>query len=316
MFRIVQSKTKKEVRRERAQSDMNRSTIFSVYFTRTLLLLCVLLLGVLIGINVNEKLDQYGRDRQLTREEEDLLARMKVNHLRSEQELVQSPDTAVAQPPTAEPETIPVVAPAPQPVVPPSPSPSPAPPEIPSLGAGVQPGVGVAAAPTEDAQFNEEFALLQAKREEMERKFADMSVTPGVARPGQPGDPAAGIGGGPEADAGGPSAFAILPEQLVVEETTTQITPAQQKILDQPGLAKVVEYNTEWQFVVLDAGSRSNISSGRKLAVRRGSKIVGIVEVDEVDEQSCTAELMGRDKSDPKVPKPEPGDDVIAYPLF
>ena len=48
-----------------------------------------------------------------------------------------------------------------------------------------------------------------------------------------------------------------------------------------------------------------------RLAVRRGHKLLGEIEIEEVLPDSSVAHLIGRWKGDPKMEKPQAGDDVI-----
>jgi len=93
-------------------------------------------------------------------------------------------------------------------------------------------------------------------------------------------------------------------------------SPAEQRIRDAPSLGKVVEYDTDWHFVVINCGSKHNLEAGRKLAIRRGGSILGLIHIDEILPEQSVAELDGAWKGDPKAIKPQPGDDVLTYPPF
>lgn len=324
MFRIVSSKpkTKKEVRRERKLPDdevvMNRSAIFSIYFTRSMLALCLVLLGALMGMKVSDY--YWGRYWE---KQEMRLAETKLGVLQAEQEIISSitpmpkPTPAPAAPavdPLISPvvganTNVPVQDPGvtiTQPVIPEMPA-TPRAQPAPMTSQG-------------NANFDQQLQALRAEREMLSRQFEHLNTgaapdtlaqpapnPPVIPRPAEP-DPS--VGGGPV------EARPLPTEEIEMEDAVVRVTPAEQKIINAPALAKVANYNSDWQFIVLDGGSERNIRKGQKFAVRRGSEIICTVQVSDVDVSSATADLLGRAKNDPKSPKPQQGDDVIGYPLF
>jgi hypothetical protein len=336
MFRIVKSnpKTKKEVRRERATSEREyRSPIFSLFFTRALLVLCVLLLGFIIGFNVNEKQTYYSQERFLLRQEERLLADKMLQD--QEQLLLQQKSQVVASAPGYQP-TVGVPSPAtaqqayqqpvqvqPQPNYAAQPQPNPTAPYQPApVPAQIEPATPRQPLSSANADLDRQLAAIREEREFIGKQFADMSlnngggpkappIQPQPAQPAQAQQP----GVAPEADGSNSSAFLIGPEQIQLEEKKP-VSAAEQRIIDAPAVAKVVKYDADWLFVVLDGGSTRNIVSDQKFAVRRGGELICIVQVDEVDIDHSTADLIGPVRHKPDAPKPQEGDDVIGYPLF
>ena len=319
MFKIVSTKpkTKKELRRERATDDvvMNRSAIFSIYFTRSMLALCLVMLGALFGMKISD----YYWERYWVKQEENLLAQTKLNNMQSAQETVAGLSSYT---PTTAPPTAPALA---SPPLSDGTVATIAPPATPPNSYITDPGIPTtpitpvppAAAPapitsTSNAEFDQQLANLRAERELLDQQFARLN--PGSA-PDSLAQPRTNqeFGGDPEADRG--PARQILPEALEMTDTS-RVTPAEQRIIDAPALATVADYNSDWQFVVLDGGVERNITKGQKFAVRRGGEIICTVQVSDVDNRSATADLLGRARNDPKEPKPQKGDDVIGYPLF
>ena len=192
-----------------------------------------------------------------------------------------------------------------QPVIPettPTPSPQPAP--MTSQG---------------NANFDQQLQALRAEREMLSRQFEHLNTgaAPDTLAQPAPGPPVIPRTEEANPNIGGPvDARPIASEEIEMEETAARVTPAEQRIIDAPALAKVANYNSDWQFIVHDGGSERNIRKGQKFAVRRGSEIVCTIQVSDVDVSSATADLLGRAKNDPKSPKPQQGDDVIGYPLF
>ena len=325
MFRIVSTKpkTKKELRRERVDPDveMNRTAIFSIYFTRSLLAFCLVMLGTLFGMKVSD----YYHERYWMRQEERLFSQTKLGNRQIDQEVVTSIPPAIPSPATpAQPQppavganvltSPPLTGVAPQ---------APAPqvgtvisePTVPTLPPGYQPQPQPQPMTSpSNANFDQQLATLRAEREMLSRQFEKLN--PGTAPDtlAQP-RPSQEIGGGANVDQS--PARQILPEEMEKElHAAKTVTPADQRILDAPALARVAEYNSDWRFVVLDGGSARNIGKGQQFAVRRGAEIICIVQVSDVDVNTATADLQGRAKNDPKAEKPRPGDDVIGYPLF
>lgn len=94
------------------------------------------------------------------------------------------------------------------------------------------------------------------------------------------------------------------------------LSATEKRVRDAPSLAKVTEYNQDYQFIVLDGGARRNLSVGSKLAVRRGHEVLGLVEVEDVFEDESSAKLTGPWAVKRDMPRPQVGDDLIQYPLF
>lgn len=99
-------------------------------------------------------------------------------------------------------------------------------------------------------------------------------------------------------------------------QTDAEIAALAEQVKRQPAIAQVVEYDPQFAFLVINGGSNRNIAPEMRLAVRRGSEILGFIKVVEVEATQSIAELMSKNKFSPTARKPEPGDDIIAFNLF
>jgi len=147
----------------------------------------------------------------------------------------------------------------------------------------------------------------------MRQRFESLSGPAGTAPAPVPGAPAA-----PESflpPAGSPSSSSESRTPAYLPPRTT-LTPAQQRIREAPSLGKVMEYDTDWHFVVISCGANHNLTQSQQLAIRRGHEILGLVRLDEVLPDESIANLEGAWKVDAQAPKPQVGDDVLTYPPF
>jgi hypothetical protein len=99
-------------------------------------------------------------------------------------------------------------------------------------------------------------------------------------------------------------------------ETEAEIAAMAEQIKRQSAIAKVTHYNAEGAFLILDGGTDRNLKPEMRLAVRRGSEILGFIKIVQVEANESVAELMSKNKHSPTARKPGPGDDVIAFNLF
>ncbi|MBL9151511.1 MAG: hypothetical protein JNK37_03460 [Verrucomicrobiales bacterium] len=118
---------------------------------------------------------------------------------------------------------------------------------------------------------------------------------------------------GPVGDAPAPAG---APGEAPPAQTATEVAAMAEQVRRQPAIAQVIAYNNEFAIVVIDGGKNRNITPEMRLAVRRGSDIVGFIKVVEVEDTQSVAELMSKNKFSPTARKPEAGDDVIAFNLF
>jgi len=130
----------------------------------------------------------------------------------------------------------------------------------------------------------------------------------------------------PEPGAGGPIPPPALPGSPGVDtglapaespvQTDAEIAALAEQVKRQPAIAQVVEYDPQFAFLVINGGANRNIAPEMRLAVRRGSEILGFIKVVEVEATQSIAELMSKNKFSPTARKPQPGDDIIAFNLF
>ncbi len=178
------------------------------------------------------------------------------------------------------------------------------------------PPSGASSTDPELAQLQARLKALEQESALYQKKFDQVrSGRPPVANPGESGSlrevmarEGNGTGASPALfPKGGGAASAT--ERGVKDEY-------ERKIASAPVVGKVVEFNSKWGFVQIDAGKNRNISNGTKFAVRRGAMIVGYVKVTEVTENTTIAELTSRNEFSETALKPKLGDDIINWPLF
>jgi hypothetical protein len=259
------------------------SLLFGPSFTQALLIVCILMLGVVIGMKLSDSL--HGR----TLEQRELA-------------LLRAGQSGWETPPGPAPAMVPQVStPAAAVAAPPVPGPEPAPAQP------VAPPAPPAAPSTPD--YSDQLSALQQERDLMRQRFESLSG----AAPGTPGADSAPPP--PESFLPpAPGTTAKAPSSFVPSRTT--LSPAQQRIRDAPSLGKVMEYDADWHFVVISCGANHNLTQNQQLAIRRGHEILGLVRLDEVLPDQSVAELDGSWKVDPQAPKPQLGDDVLTYPPF
>ena len=91
--------------------------------------------------------------------------------------------------------------------------------------------------------------------------------------------------------------------------TPPPVSPMQHRIMALPSLAKVVEYQAEYGFVIINAGSTKNVSGGKFFLLRRGSAVVARIKIGDVDNNTSVG---GIEKgSVPPGVTIEVGDEVI-----
>ncbi|MCX7827360.1 MAG: hypothetical protein N2689_17655, partial [Verrucomicrobiae bacterium] len=75
--------------------------------------------------------------------------------------------------------------------------------------------------------------------------------------------------------------------------------------------AKVLYYDKQWNFVVLDAGKKKGVVPNGKMILHRGTDIIGQIRIATVDDDCSIGDLLGGfKKMDPKK-EPKPGDLAI-----
>jgi hypothetical protein len=161
--------------------------------------------------------------------------------------------------------------------------------------------------------FSEELALLQQERDLMRQRFDTLKQPAAPVAPEPKGSP---VPGGATSGLPEPRPADSQPVPGASSPAKQEVSAAEQRIRDAPALGKVLEYDADWHFVVINCGSQHNLEAGRKLAIRRGGTLLGLIHLDEILPQQSVAELEGAWKTDPKALKPQPGDDVLTFPPF
>ena len=91
--------------------------------------------------------------------------------------------------------------------------------------------------------------------------------------------------------------------------TPPPLSPLQHRVMSMPALAKVLEYQKDYGFVILNAGSTKNVSTGSVFMLRRGSAIIARIKIGDVDNDTSVGGLDL--KSIPAGVTVEVGDEVI-----
>lgn len=82
------------------------------------------------------------------------------------------------------------------------------------------------------------------------------------------------------------------------------------KGISPPGTTgKIVAINGQWNFVVLNVGSKDNVVENSQFTVMRGSKPVGTIKIAQVDENTAVADIL---KTVDKTVSPAIGDTVLS----
>jgi hypothetical protein len=116
------------------------------------------------------------------------------------------------------------------------------------------------------------------------------TIPPPVGRPAMPPTPYPAPG---SSRAGSiPGAVSLPPGMNPADlSPPPPTTPRQRMIAAAPVLAKVTEYQKEFGFVVINAGSKRKLEKDMTFAIRRGSAIIGRIKVTEVNDEGSVADL-------------------------
>jgi len=294
--------------RPHAREDLRSQFVFGPGFTQVLLLVCILMLGIVVGMKVSDYF--HGRDMEASE-----LALYRASQA-SAPKAAPAPQAAPANLPEFS--AVPTVAVPTQSlasaaaVLPPPPRPVAATPATSAPAAGA----------TQD--YSDQLALLQQERDLMRQRFDNLNnPTPQPATPEptferpSPIDESGLPAPKGQRTASSPTSTLTSPSTPPAPaEARKEHSAAEQRIRDAPSLGKVLEYDADWHFVVINCGSKHNLEPDRKLAIRRDGSILGLIRIDEILPDQSVAELDGAWKGDPKAIKPQPGDDVLTYPPF
>jgi hypothetical protein len=101
----------------------------------------------------------------------------------------------------------------------------------------------------------------------------------------------------------------IKPPAAEATNAPPPLSPLQHKVMSMPSLAKVLEYQKDYGFVILNAGSTKNVSTGSIFMLRRGNAIIARIKIGDVDNDTSVGSLDL--KSIPAGVTVEIGDEVI-----
>tara|TARA_R110002096_G_scaffold4501_33_gene21276 strand:- start:301 stop:1194 length:894 start_codon:yes stop_codon:yes gene_type:complete len=283
----------------------SRNTVFSVAFTRLLLVSCVLLFGIIVGMKVSD----YFHGRYFERQERGMMAQAQpqavpqnYNGQYAPAQGSQIPSAPVVQGGSVQPIS-PTGAPnvATTTILPPAGLGQPARQATPGYPPSTPQKTAVASSSATELQ------ALKQERELVSKRFEQINSGNTNSSQPQPGV-AQSAPAPPKPSLGGSSAPRYDPDE--------GMTPEEIRLRDSPAIAKVTWSDSSYNFVTIDAGSQNNLSEGRELAVRRGGQILGLVKISAVYEKDSEAELIGRWRRDLEVPRPVAGDDLLPYPPF
>ena len=310
----------------RMRDNVRTHFVFGPGFTQALLIICILMLGVIIGMKISD----YSHGREMEQSELALLRATQP----APAPAAPAPQVVMTAPPAPQPPLqVPVVA---------------APTQTLSVPAGfTAPAPQASSAPPApsaqaSADYSNQLAILQQERDLMRQRFDSLNAPAGSnpgAGPSAAGSPTTGplsagdlngtsslpaprgsrpTSGSIRNDPADPAAAlrAAAAAAGVAPTPPKEVSAAEQRIRDAPALGKVIEYDADWHFVIINCGTKHNLEAGRKLAIRRGSTLLGLIRVDEILPEQSVAELDGEWKIDPQALKPQPGDDVLTFPPF
>lgn len=136
------------------------------------------------------------------------------------------------------------------------------------------------------------------------RKGAPAQAGAGVPATGSAPPPAghAAIGPGKKIDMSHTGTAAL-------EAPPPPLTQRQRMLMSVPAIGKVTEYQRQYGFVIITAGSNQKLEKGMTFALRRGPGIIGRIKITEVENTSAVADLDSG--TIPPGVVIETGDDVI-----
>lgn len=107
--------------------------------------------------------------------------------------------------------------------------------------------------------------------------------------------------------------FAIF-GPAAAQDSRGPITIDPEALAKAPAIGKVVAYNGDWGFAVINAGTKKGVKEGTRLAIRRRGKVVIIGIVEDVSANQSSIGFVdlrpyGRDAN-----RPHLGDEAFIYP--
>jgi hypothetical protein len=94
-----------------------------------------------------------------------------------------------------------------------------------------------------------------------------------------------------------------------LEAPPPPLSARQRMVMSVPAIGKVTEFQKQYGFVIIAAGSNQKLEKGMSFALRRGPGIIGRIHITEVENSSAVADLDAR--TVPAGVTVESGDDVI-----
>jgi hypothetical protein len=136
--------------------------------------------------------------------------------------------------------------------------------------------------------------LIAGKEQELLNQMSTRSGTAGAIPPplGRPAAPSTAPYPSHAGSAGSlPGAMSLPPGMNPADIAPPPMSPRQRMISAAPTLAKVTEYQKEFGFVVINAGSKRKLEKDMIFSIRRGGAIIGRIKVTEVSDEGSVADL-------------------------
>lgn len=99
-----------------------------------------------------------------------------------------------------------------------------------------------------------------------------------------------------------------------VDMVEGELTDEQMKIRDLQEIGEVIEADSDWNVVRINAGSVQNVNAGKTFALRRGYYIIGDLKIETVEENSSIGSMVTKTLRPGMTARV--GDTVIPYPLY
>ncbi|QIF04443.1 hypothetical protein [Roseimicrobium sp. ORNL1] len=148
-----------------------------------------------------------------------------------------------------------------------------------------------AAAPGGQPPSVAEQDLIAGKEQELLNQMSRNQGSPGAIPPpvGRPAGSYSAPAGSPVGSL--PGAMSLPPGMNPADIAPPPMSPRQRMISAAPTLAKVTEYQKEFGFVVINAGSKRKLEKDMIFSIRRGGAIIGRIKVTEVSDEGSVADL-------------------------
>lgn len=105
-----------------------------------------------------------------------------------------------------------------------------------------------------------------------------------------------------------PGGVAPLPQPAGLQNL---IKEEQEKFANMPAIGEVINFNSDWGIVTINAGRLNNLRKDAQFSIRRGSSLLGKIRIEEVNDEYSIGRLITNNKLE-GIPFPEAGDLVVS----